>query len=78
MWCGKDRRHDPERLADQSSQLLQDLRQEERAREKRRPVGVVGEFLKLGDELLQTLKPDGPKEKNRRRYYAGRKKEATN
>lgn len=55
MWCEKDRRHRPERLAAQADRLWGDIRAEQEG-QKRRRLGDVGDFLRLGGELFQELR----------------------
>ena len=58
MWCGKDRRHDPDRLVIYVENTLFRSLQQERVR----PKGAFRElssFFGLGDELLRGLRKGG-------------------
>lgn len=57
MWCGKDRRHDPDRFVDQCGQLFRSLKQERV--QGRTAFGELRDFLSLGDGLLKELRRGG-------------------
>jgi len=58
MWCGRDRRHDPDRLANYFENTLFRSLQQERARPKS-AFGELSSFFGLGDELLRGLRKGG-------------------
>ena len=76
MWCRKDRRHDSERLVDQTERLWRDIQAEQR-KERRGRLGDVGEFLRLGGELFQELRQSEKEKVIKRRYNGRQEKEAT-
>lgn len=55
MWCEKDKRHDPDRLVEQTARLSREIRSEQEERIRRGPLGDIKEFLGLGGELLREL-----------------------
>ncbi len=74
MWCEKDRRHDPERLAVQAARVQRDIRAEQRGR-RTGLLRDVKEFLSLGSELLQELRQNEKEKVLKRRYNDQREKE---
>ena len=73
MWCEKDHRHDPERLADQTASLYQDIRAEQGER-KRGLFRDVSDFARLGGELFQELQQTEKVKGEKRRHSYERKR----
>lgn len=66
MWCVKRTRQGPDQLAAQAARLSKDIKREQMsATRDSTGLGVIGSFLKLGDELLGELR--SPKESRNRR-----------
>lgn len=68
MWCEKDRRHGPERLAAEMARLQRDIFAEQDGRRRSR-LGDVGEFLSLGGQLLSDLKKANQGKSSNRRNH---------
>lgn len=70
MWCEKDKRHTPDRLAAQAARLAVDMGVTSRRREVAKQKG----FLSLGNELLAELRTLDKAKVIKRRYNEHRAK----